>query len=242
MQILDDNMQIFRFSAVYLRFEGGVGGVVGAFDGQGSYGDIAVDGGVAVNLVIVVIAVDAMSHLSPRAVAEVDKVVGEVGAALTGDQYILGIFGNIDVEDIAVRKNVVFGGEIADSVKPLLGIIKVCHVSGEREGFETSGASLEYCAVGCRVHYVLTEVETFVYAGNNEVVAFVQAERCKAHAVGRGTIHAICAHSVHIIDFLHFEGIVYVNGVTFAALLYFWSADGHFAEFFCPVCYYAQTF
>ena len=177
-------MQIFCFSAVYLRFEGGVGGVVGAFDGQGSYGDVAVDGGVAVNLVIVLVAVYAVSHLSPRAVAEVDKVVGEVRSALTGEQYILCIFGNIDVEYVAVRKYVISCGKIVNAVKPLFRIGEVCHVSGKRKGFETSRASLEYRAVGCRVHYILAEVETFVDARYNEVVTFVQAERCKAHAVG----------------------------------------------------------
>lgn len=97
-------MQIFCFSAVYLRFEGGVDGVVGAFDGQGRYGYVAVDGGVAVNVVIVLVAVYAVSHLSPSAVAEVDKVVRKVRSALTGEQYILCIFGDVDVEDIAVRK------------------------------------------------------------------------------------------------------------------------------------------
>ena len=122
-------MQIFCFSAVYLRFEGGVGGVVGAFDGQGRYGDVAVDGGVAVNVVIVLVAVYTVSHLSPSAVAEVDKVVRKVRSALTGEQYILCIFGDIDVEDIAVRKNIVFDDEVVNAVKPLFRIVKTRRMS-----------------------------------------------------------------------------------------------------------------
>lgn len=109
-------------------FEGGVGGIVGAFDGQRRYGDVAVDGGVAVDVEIVVVAVYAMPDLTPSAVAEVDKVVREVRTALFCEQYALWIFGNIDVEDIAACKNVVFAHKIVYIVKPLFRIVKTLNV------------------------------------------------------------------------------------------------------------------
>ena len=60
--------------------------IIRALDCEGSHADVAVYRCVAVNRQIVVVLVDAMSLLSPRAVAEVDEVIGEVCAALTGEQ------------------------------------------------------------------------------------------------------------------------------------------------------------
>ena len=75
-----------RSVILYYIFEGGVGGVVGAGDGEGRYADVAVNRGVAVNRQIVIVLVDATSLLSPRSVAQIDKIVGEVRAALPCEQ------------------------------------------------------------------------------------------------------------------------------------------------------------
>lgn len=209
---------------------------------EGSYADVTVDGGVAVYGEVVVVLMDTVSFLSPSAVAQVDEIIGEVCAALACEPYGFGVFWNIHVENVAICKEIVAVDKVENSVKPRLGIGKTLRVSGERDCLQSSCASLENRAVGCRIHYVLAEIQTFVDAGYNKVVCFVQSEGGKAHAIGRGAVNAESANALQKLDLLDFERVVNINGVTFAALLEFGRANCHFAVFSRPFCNPKQAF
>ena len=121
-------------------------------------------------------------------------------------------------------------------------VVETLYVSGQRKCFEPSRASLENRAVGRGIHYILAEIKPFVYAGHDKVVGFVKPQRCKAHAICRRAVHTERAYSVQIIDFFHFERIVDINGMTFAALFEFRGGNRYVTEFFRPFCDYHQAF
>ena len=125
-------IDVKRSVILYYIFEGGVDGVVGAGDGEGRYADVAVNRGVAVNRQIVIVLVDAMSLLSPRSVAQIDEIVGEVRAALPCEQNGFCVFGDIYVEYVSVCKKIVFlCVESASAFRPLVQASKIAPLVAE---------------------------------------------------------------------------------------------------------------
>lgn len=208
------------------------------------YGNVAVNGGVGVQRVVVPVFMHAVAVLLPQSVAQVLKFVGKVRSALSGQQHFaVGAGRHVDVVNSVVTKQVVAHKKVVNFVQVVLCRLERSVLDGKGNGVCTAQGSLKKRTHRAAVQNVFPKVVAFVYAGKNEVELYAQTQRGKPHAVHGGGTHCVSLLFPQTQRYLaYFKGTVYCYGMAFSALLLAGCDNVHFAEFGCPLCQNCQAF